>query len=246
MKKILFAFAALAISITTLAADKFGVGAGIGITDSIYKGTDTEAFPMPLMDINYGDLYVKGITVGYTVYRDDVFAASLFVNPLGGFAVDGADLAKGYDNIDDRDFQTMFGLRLDAKTGFYGIRTGLTAEVGEHGAEGKASLFKIYNVNDKLTLIPSVHVKGYSGDYTDYYFGVTSEEARNNSKIDREYKSNAAYSVGFNLAADYKLTDNVALMAFLGVERFSSEISDSPIVEDGVIYLVGAGAKYYF
>ncbi|WP_432205152.1 MipA/OmpV family protein [Cetobacterium somerae] len=246
MKKILMGLLAVTLSVTAMAENKVGIGAGVGVSDSIYKGADDKAYPMPLLDINYGDFYVKGITVGYQFYKDDAFAASLFVDPLAGFAVDGADLAKGYDNIDDRKFQAMFGIRLDADTGFYGVRTGLTAQVGEHGGEGKISAFKAYKVDERLTIVPSIHVKGYSGDYTDYYFGVSSEEARKNSKIDNSYKADAAYSFGANLTADYKLTDNVALMAFLGVERFSSEVSDSPIVEDGVLYLVGVGAKYYF
>ncbi|MGL5209115.1 MipA/OmpV family protein [Cetobacterium sp.] len=265
MKKILMGLLALTLSATMFAetgsgaelvdsifkgtsdtGNKFGIGAGVGVSDSIYKGAEDKAYPMPLLDINYYDLYVKGATIGYSFYRDDAFAASLFVDPLAGFAVDGADLARGYDNIDDRKFQAMFGIRLDAETGFYGVRTGLSAQVGEHGGEGKISAFKAYRVDDKLTIVPSIHVKGYSGDYTDYYFGVTSDEARRNSKIDRAYKADAAYSIGLNLTADYRLTDNVALMAFLGVEKFSSEISDSPIVDDGVLYLVGIGAKYYF
>lgn len=265
MKKILTGLLALTLSATILAGNnseaemsdsiykgsnsaenKFGVGIGAGVSDSIYKGADDRVYPMPLLDINYYDFYIKGITVGYQFYKDDAFAASLFVDPLAGFAIDGADLARGYDNIDDRKFQAMFGIRLDADTGFYGVKTGLSAQVGEHGGEGKLSAFKAYRVDEKLTIVPSLHIKGYSGDYTDYYFGVTSGEANRNSKIDRAYKADAAYSVGLNLTADYRLTDNVALMAFLGVEKFSSEVSDSPIVEDGVLYLVGVGAKYYF
>ncbi|WP_297596250.1 MipA/OmpV family protein [uncultured Cetobacterium sp.] len=246
MKKFLLGLLALTITMTTFSDDKFGIGAGIGISDSIYKGSNEKAYFMPLLDINYGDLYAKGSTLGYNLYQDDVFAASLFVDPLAGFSINGANLATGYDGIDDRDFQIMFGLRLDAKTGFYGVKTGLSAQVGEHGAKAKASLFKPYNINDRLILIPSIYIKGYSGDYTDYYFGVTSEEARNNKNIDKDYTANAAYSVGVSFIADYKLTDNVALMAFLGIEQFSSEISDSPIIEDGVLYLIGVGAKYYF
>lgn len=248
MKKILMGLLALTLSATALAENKFGIGLGVGVSDNVYKGTKDKVYPMPLLDINYYDLYIKGVTVGFNFYKDDTFAASLFVDPLAGFtlAVEGSNLADGYDNIDDRKFQTMFGIRLDADTGLYGVKTGLTAQVGEHGGEGKLSMFKAYRVDDQLTFVPSIYIKGYNGDFTDYYFGVTSDEARRNSKIDKAYKANAAYSMGLNLTADYRLTDNVALMAFLGVEKFSSEISDSPIVDDSVLYFVGVGAKYYF
>ncbi|MGL4997696.1 MAG: MipA/OmpV family protein [Cetobacterium sp.] len=249
MKKLLMGLLALTISTTMFAEDKFGIGAGMGISDNMYKGAESKAYPMPLLDVNYGDLYIKGVTLGYEFYKDDTFAASLFLNPLAGFTVEGQDLESGYNKIDDREFGAMFGIRLDANTGFYGVRTGLSAQFGERGGEGKLSAFKAYKASERLTIVPSVHIKGYTKDYTDYYFGVTSEEARRvgNEKIEKAYEPNSAYSFGANIAADYKLTDSVALMAFLGVEKFSSEISDSPIVEDdGILYLVGIGAKYYF
>ncbi|MGL5052494.1 MAG: MipA/OmpV family protein [Cetobacterium sp.] len=249
MKKVLMGLLALTISATMFAEDKFGIGVGMGISDNMYKGAESKAYPMPLLDVNYGNLYIKGVTLGYQFYKDDTFAASLFLNPLAGFTVEGQDLESGYNKIDDREFGAMFGIKLDANTGFYGVRTGLSAQFGERGGEGKLNAFKAYKATEKLTIIPSIYIKGYSKDYTDYYFGVTSEEARRvgNEKIEKAYEPNSAYSFGANIAADYKLTDSVALMAFLGVEKFSSEISDSPIVEDdGILYLVGVGAKYYF
>lgn len=246
MRKVLLGVSALILSMTTFADNKFGIGIGTGYSNSIYKGADNKTYPMPLMDIDYGKLYIKGATVGYTVYQDDIFAASLFLNPLGGFAVDGEDLASGYDGIDDRDFQSMFGIRVDAKTGVYGIRTGLSAQGGKEGSEFKLSAFKPIYVNDKLVVVPSIHLKGYTKQFTDYYFGVTSEEANRSSSINSSYDADAGYSFGVNLSAEYSLTDNIALMSFLGIEKFSSEISDSPIVESDVLFLMGVGAKYYF
>lgn len=246
MKKIILGLTALTMATTTLAENKYGVGLGLGVSDSIYKGADDRSYPMPLLDINYGDLYIKGITVGYNLYQNDALTTSIFVDPLAGFAVDGADLARGYDNIDDRKFQTMAGLRVDYKTGLYDIRTAASAQFGEHGAEGKISAFKIYSVTDKLILIPAIHIKGYTEDYTNYYFGVTSEEKNKNRNIKEAYSADAATSVGATLTADYKLNDKIALMAFAGFEKFSSEITDSPIVEDNTLFLVGAGAKYFF
>ena len=87
MKKILLGLLALTMSATLFAENKFGIGAGIGLSDSMYKGAEDKAYPMPLLDINYGDFYVKGVTVGYQFYQDDAFAASLFLDPLAGFAV---------------------------------------------------------------------------------------------------------------------------------------------------------------
>ena len=71
MKKILMGLLALTLSATMFAeggsgaelvdsifkgssevGNKFGIGAGVGVSDSIYKGADDRAYPMPLLDIN--------------------------------------------------------------------------------------------------------------------------------------------------------------------------------------------------
>nr|WP_307775265.1 MipA/OmpV family protein [uncultured Cetobacterium sp.] len=254
MKKALISLSALLLSLTSFASSDFGVGMGLGVSNSLYKGDDEKSSPVPVLNIDYGNLYIRGaadledksLSVGYTFYQDDMFAASLFVDPLSGFDVDGDDLSSGYNNIDDRKYQAMFGVRLDADTGINGVQTGFSAKAGKDGAEFKISAFRPTYINEKLILVPSVYMKGYTADYADYYFGVTSEEAKRNSKISKKYEADAAYSFGANLTAEYSLSDNLALLAFLGVEKFSSEITDSPIVDDDILYLMGIGAKYHF
>ena len=157
-------------------------------------------------------------------------------------------MGHGYKNIDNRDFQVMAGLRADLNTGIAGIRTGASVQFGEHGSEAKISAFRPYALNSKFTLVPGIYVKGFSGDYSDYYFGVTSNEV-NRSKTDkltREYKADTAYSVGANLTAEYKYNEKFSLIGILGVEKFSSEITDSPIVNDDPLFIASIGAKYFF
>ncbi|MDX8335978.1 MipA/OmpV family protein [Candidatus Cetobacterium colombiensis] len=248
MKKIIFGILAMSLSTMALAENKYGVGLGVGVSNSIYKGADDKAYPVPLLDINYGNFYVKGITPGYYLFRGEDLSVSAFIDPMAGFPIKAKDMGVGYTNIDDRDFQAMVGLRADLNTGIAGIRTGASVQFGEHGSEAKISAFRPYNINDKFTLVPGIYVKGFSGDYTDYYFGVTSDEV-NRSKFDnlnREYKADAAASVGANLTAEYKWNEKFSLIGILGVEKFSSEVTDSPIVNEDPLFIASVGAKYYF
>lgn len=250
MKKNIFGILALAsiFSTTSFSSEnKIGIGVGLGTSNKLYKKEDREYLPIPTMDIEYGPLYIKGMSIGLNLIKDDIFAISLFVDPYNGFSAKGKDMKDGYKNIDERKYQAMFGAKIDANTGLNDIRTMLTLKTGEHGTVGRASIYKTFRINDKLTLIPTIGMSGYSGDYSDYYFGVSSGEA-NRSKYDKltEYKANEAYSFDAGLIADYKLTDDIALNSFLGVNKFSDEISESPIVENDVIYMVSIGARYYF
>lgn len=248
MKKIIFSILALSLATTAMANDKVGVGLGAGVSNSIYKGADDNAYPVPLLDINYGNFYAKGITVGYTFFRGEDLSLSAYLDPMAGFGIDAEDMGAGYRNIDDRDTQAMVGLRADLNTGIADIRTGATVQFGEHGSEAKISAFRAYPIGEKLVLVPSIHMKGFSGDFTDYYFGVTAEEAArsNRDNLKSEYKADTAFSYGANLTAEYRVNEKLSLIGIVGIEKFSNEITDSPIVDDEAIVLASVGAKYFF
>ncbi|MGL5702972.1 MAG: MipA/OmpV family protein, partial [Cetobacterium sp.] len=173
---------------------------------------------------------------------------SAYLDPMAGFGIDAEDMGAGYRNIDDRDTQAMVGLRADLNTGIADIRTGATVQFGEHGSEAKISAFRAYSLGEKLVLVPSIHMKGFSGDFTDYYFGVTAEEAArsNRDNLKSEYKADTAFSYGANLTAEYRVNEKLSLIGIVGVEKFSNEITDSPIVDDEAIVLASVGAKYFF
>ena len=114
---------------------------------------------------------------------------------------------------------------------------------GERGVKAGASLVKPYNFGS-FTLIPSVSATFYSEDYTDYYFGVDGDEL--GGKIRDTYSPNSAYSLGINLAAEYYLTEKITLLAFLSADKFSSEVGDSPIIDNSTLLKMGVGAKYSF
>ncbi|MGL5000700.1 MAG: MipA/OmpV family protein [Cetobacterium sp.] len=248
MKKVIFSLLALTLSTAALAQNKVGVGLGVGVSNSLYEGAESKAFPLPLLDINYGNFYAKGVTAGYNFFRGEDLSLSVYLDPMAGFPVKSKDMGTGYTNIEDRKFMAMVGLRADLNTGVAGIRTGTTVQFGEHGSEAKISVFKPYSVNEKLVLVPSIYVKGFSGNYADYYFGVSSDEAKesNSDKLTASYKAETAFSVGTVLTAEYKYNSNISLVGIVGVEKFSDEITDSPIVSEDPIFITSIGAKYYF
>ena len=115
---------------------------------------------------------------------------------------------------------------------------------GERGVKGEARLVKPYSLSSDFTLIPSISANFYSEDYTDYYFGIDSDER--GGKIRDTYSPSNAYSLGISLAAEYYLTDKITLLAFLSADKFSSEIGDSPIIDNSTLLKMGVGAKYSF
>lgn len=244
MKKIILTLAALAIcSTATLAQEnKFSVGMGVGTTNHFYHG-DEITFPTPFFDVRYDNFFITGANIGYDVYNEDSVTLSLFVNPFDGFPIKASKLDHGYDSIDERKTQIALGAIAAYDLPAYDMTALVSFAGGERGFKGEASLVKPYNFGS-FTLIPSVSATFYSEDYTDYYFGIDSDER--GGKIKDSYSPSSAYSLGINLAAEYYLTDKITLLAFLSADKFSSEIGDSPIIDNSTLLKMGVGAKYSF
>lgn len=245
MKKIILTLAALAIcSTTTLAQENhFKVGAGVAASNHFFKG-DNIVSPLPFFDVRYDNFFMIGTDIGYDVISEDSVTLSLFVNPLDGFFIRSKDMDSDYDSIDERKTQIAFGAIINYDLPFYDMKALLSVSGGERGAKSSARILKSYTFDNKLTLIPSIAATFYSEDYTDYYFGVDGNEL--GGSLTHTYSPNDAYSLGLSLAAEYYLNDKITLLAFLSADRFSSEVANSPIIDNDVVLKMGVGAKYSF
>lgn len=245
MKKIILTLAALAIcSTATLAQEnKFSVGMGVGTTNHFYHG-DEITFPTPFFDVRYDNFFITGANIGYDVYNEDSITLSLFVNPFDGFPIKASKMDHDYDSIDERKTQIALGAIAAYDLPAYDMTALVALSGGERGVKGEARLVKPYSLSSDFTLIPSISANFYSEDYTDYYFGIDSDER--GGKIRDTYSPNSAYSLGINLAAEYYLTEKITLLAFLSADKFSSEVGDSPIIDNSTLLKMGVGAKYSF
>lgn len=225
--------------------DRFGLGLGIGSSTKLYKQEDSNVMPLPMLDVKYGNFYIEGLNLGYTAYRNDLLAMSIFLDPLAGFPIDGGDMKRGYREIEDRETQAMLGVKADFKIDRWGGRGTAAFQAGEHGSQAKFSIYRVFPI-EKFTVIPSVFVNYFSSDFSDYYFGVSHSELRGNYNLDKSYDADGAFSVGMRVTGSYALNENLSLLLFLGIEKMSDEIKDSPLVENSTLFMAGAGAKYFF
>lgn len=251
----------LALGVTALIATgayamedlKTSIGIGAGAALSPYQGVGAQGAPLPFLDAQWGNFYIRTgdvryslISLGYNFWQNDRVVLSAYVNPFGGFDVDRSEMDSGYKNIDNREYQFEGGLKAVLDTGWNGLKLQTHGTFGEEGGHVGASAFRPFQINPKLTIVPRVGATYFESDYVDYYFGVSQSEANRNSKIDKKYSPDGAFSFNADLAANYAYRENINFFGFAGVEKFSSEIDDSPIVEEDVLYRVGAGVKYTF
>lgn len=246
MKKIYLLFSLLTLSAISFSENRFGVGIAGAYSNIIYKSDKNVIFVMPLFDINYNGIYIKDLKIGYSFYSDAHISSSIFLNPLSGFVLEGEDLEEGYKDVRRKNFQIALGADIQYTSEKYKLKTLLSLQVGEKGGEGKVEFSKDFELTPKFKIIPALYFKGYTEDYVNYYFGVEPVEAKRNPLINSPYTAGIAYSLGATIKINYKLTEHITLESFAGVESYSKEICDSPIVGNGTLYIGGMGIKYYF
>lgn len=236
----------LLLSTTALAYETVGLAASYNTT--MYK-SDGKLIPVPLINLNYKNLFLRGLKPGFKIYQEPEYEFSIILDPLGGYfdgwAVNGSDLKSGYDNISDRKIQFMYGLEM--KSNFHeNLESRLSYLWGDKGSKGELSFTYIGQVNDRLMLMPQVNIKYYNNKFVDYYISTDEDDVKNNSKINDVYRTNDSFTVGVSLTAEYAITEQATLNTFIGYDYFDKKIKNSPIVDkSGQIY-GGIGIRYSF
>ena len=89
--------------------------------------------------------------------------------------------------------------------------------------------------------MPSIGLRWENSDYTDYYFGVRDFEA---TEARPAYQPSDAlhWTAGLNII--YNHSDKIAFMIFPGVELLDDEITDSPLVDEDLLFRAMVGVTY--
>lgn len=250
MKKTLALLGAIFVIGQNLMAGTIGVG--YGATTPIYH-SDHNGYVLPIVDLEYEQFFLKGgstygLSFGYKVLEEDNYVLSLYGMPFGGYELKSSDMKSGYKGIDDRDTHLMGGVELVYYPDLYNLETAVAAEYGEEGGHFNFRVSRPYQMSSKLTIIPSVNFTYYDSNFIDYYFGVDSNELNrpDGQNITTTFNGDSAYRFGIGVLGNYRLNDAISLMGFTGVTKLSKEISDSPIVDNSVIYILGTGIMYTF
>lgn len=235
-------------TITTISLAN-GVGIGFGTISPMYQ-VENKYGVFPYVDFEYNKFFIKsntnsGVKIGYKALEEDRYILSLYGIPYGGFEVKNRDMKDGYKGIDDRDSMFVGGVELVYYPNYFDATTSISTEFGENGGSINFSLGKSYQFGENFTLVPTLSCTYYNNEMVDYYFGVEPYEV-NNRLIKNSYKGSGAYKIGVGMLGNYTFNESISLFGFTGVSKLSSEISNSPLVENDFIYLFGTGVVYTF
>lgn len=219
-----------------------GLGVGVGVSQSIYKGIDTETDALPMLNVEYGNFYLEGLEAGYDFLESDNYRVSIAVagDSLNGERTDSNQLA----DMGDVDSGVNLKVSGEMFTDFGLLGASIAQDVSdEHeGTEVSLSLGLPLDF-DRLELMPAVHATWMSDDLVNHYYGVTSKQARPGRSV---YNADAGWRYGVELMAFYPLTQQWSVTGGVSAEWFGDEVKNSPIVDDDSAVSGFLGVQYHF
>ncbi|MDL2316997.1 MipA/OmpV family protein [Desulfovibrio sp. OttesenSCG-928-A18] len=235
---------ALSVSSPAIAAD-ISIGAGGSWQSSPYKSHDDTVLPVPLIHFESERFYIRGLDAGVHIWRNEQQAVSFGVS----YAALSFDPSKTDDrrlkHLDDRYSSLNAYLQYAVQTeyGHAGVRV-LRDVLGNSDAFSAEAYYKYPLMLGPVYVSPGAGLRWDSEDQLDYYFGISSREARK-SGLDK-YSPDSGISPFLSLEADWKFAEHWSVMAAGRVVFLSKEIKDSPMVDDSQIFNATIGLKYSF
>lgn len=227
-----------------LSADQpavWGIGVGVGVERTPYRGADADITPLPLLMYESRWLSVFGTT------------AALKLPSAGpvSFRLKAQYSGDGYDSGDSDDLRFMHerkgGFWLGGSATWHTGFADLTAEYLTAAGQSDGQRFKLQIERGfkqgAFQFTPRLAAKWADDKYVDYYYGVRRDEVVPNRPF---YQGKSSVNVELGLRVNYALAQNQSLFADVSASTLGSGIKDSPIVERSSEAAVRFGYLYRF
>lgn len=221
------------------------LGAGVGISTSEYKDYDAGISPIPIVNYEGDHFFVRGLTAGLHLFKDDHNEFSLIASYLSqSFDASESD-DDAMQELDDRYSTMLAGVSYRLKTDWGVARMSFSADVLDtmDGFVADASYAYPFKLAG-LKLSPVIGVQWTSEDYNDYYYGVDSDESLRSGLS--AYHPDGALSPYAGLNLKVGLFDDFDMLLGAKAIWLGDEITDSPMVDEDVKYSFTAGFTYSF
>ncbi|WP_244137413.1 MipA/OmpV family protein [Burkholderia pyrrocinia] len=219
---------------------RWGLGAGVGIGESPYKGYGSKVEPLPLVYFDDKWVHVFGTTIDVKIGNWSGISVALRGNfSLGdGYKQSDAPILNG---MEDRHGAFWYGPALALHTAF-GTLSGDYLAGGNKGQRASLDYSKSFDAGD-FSIAPHVGVDWLSGKYVDYYYGVRPAEVRPGRPA---YTGTATWKTSLGTRVDYNFAKHQRLLLDVGVSHLGSGLTDSPLVGKRFIPEIRVGYLYQF
>jgi outer membrane scaffolding protein for murein synthesis (MipA/OmpV family) len=231
---------------------------------SQFKAVDDQFGATPLIFGGYGPIFIEANRFGYNFYRDGTYFSSLIGNfrnhsSLSKDEIKSSHILNAY-KLEERKGSLEAGIQVGRRfdSGWV-ARIALLQDMSSthKGQEAEITAyrrdsFKPFSNLNSIRLLTTFAVQAQSQDLSDYYYGVDSHELAATDASQKTYQADSGWSAELELIATYDFSwqqggrKDWAVFTGLRHYQFSDTVSDSPIVESGLVqqYFVGLGTYF--
>lgn len=218
----------------------WGLGAGVSIGESPYRGYGSKVEPLPLVYFDDKWLHIFGTSIDVKIANwAGVSVALRGKFSLGdGYKQSDAPILSG---MEDRNGAFWYGPALAWQTAFATVSADYLLG-GNKGQRASLNFSKSFESGD-LSITPHAGVEWLSGKYVNYYYGVRPSEARAGRPA---YTGTATWKTSLGARVDYSLTKHQRVLLDVDVSHLGSGVTDSPLVGKRFIPELRIGYMYQF
>lgn len=229
---------------------------------SQFKGVDQKYSPSLLIFGGYGPVFVEANRFGYNFYRDGTYFSSIIGNFRGHSSLSKDDIntskALQQYSLMERKNALEAGIQLGRRFDNGWIaRLALLQDISSthKGQEAELSVYRRDNFSpfsnlNSIRLLTTFGIQRQSEHLNNYYYGVNKKELGSSGQ--NFYNAGAGWSTELELIATYDFSwtenrdKNWGVYAGLRHYYFSDTVSNSPIVESGLVQQYFIGLGHYF
>lgn len=229
-------------------SSSWGVGIGAKSAQKPYSGIDrdTEALPLIQFENSYIRLFGPNVALklpGLAITEAHGIDFSLVGKyDSSGYEDDDADILEG---MSDRKSSFWAGARVDWQTGLADVSLEWLHDISGHskGQSVSLGLERTWQINEHVMLTPRAVATWQDSNYVDYYFGVRESEVLANRDF---YEGKSGVNIELGLRGVYRFDNHNSVFVDAEVTQLSSEIKDSPLVDQSTQNNLTFGYVYRF
>ncbi|MFG1506199.1 MipA/OmpV family protein [Halobacteriovorax sp. ZH5_bin.2] len=218
------------------------VGLGTSFSSSLYKVGDQFDIPVvPSINYNYKRFSFRGIAASFRLFP----LTNLTLTP--DFNKVEAEAGTYNDGLKERDRSLDLGITFLLPSKWFMTRFSYTHDISGRSEASKyyVSVSKAFPIEpwkgEKIVLIPGLTYSQYSDNWSRYYFGVSSAEARAGRP---EYTPGASHQLSARLIVNYPIGKKYVLNSFYSYTKYSAAVEDSPLTKRGYRESIFLGLNY--
>ena len=219
---------------------RLAAGASVSVEQSPYLGGDDSVEVLPRLFVRMGRFYLRGPALGVYLYGGDDLSVS------AGISLDLADTHRGdspqLSDMAELDDVLLGEIDVSYETDWGELDLSLAADMsGTHDGYLAGLAYGYPLEMGRLQIEPEIGVEWHSAEVNRHHYGVNGADVRPSRPL---YEPDAGVNYELGVTVTYPFAERHALSLETTTEWFSTEVSDSPIVERDS--LVSVGVSYLF